>query len=390
MKYLILSLLIIGIFSNVCIATLNPILFVPGGLRNFLNVKVSTPHPIIDSCPLEASFSLTGGLCPPNISSQCVRAWLRLNYNENINSFSSPEGIDVTLPSAYGSMNDIAPSFILSDLPLIANLTHLGYQYAENFIVIPYDWRIHPTFTDFTQRFKVAVEFLYNNNNQQKVVVLGCSEGTSHANYALINLSQEWKDNYIHSLVLTSITAPAGFAAVYPYLIGSLDVCTFTLLNRSSDYSNWTLILLDIANPLVYNNQILLQTPSFQFTASDINKVLSIAGLHFYETILPSLWNDSIYLNGPNVDVYCLIGIENETVVGAIYSDDELNSIPSMIIGDGDGDVDTIGATACKYWKTNTNNVFIKEYEYYDFLSWFGLSYSSDLAMPLYIKIIQS
>jgi len=63
---------------------------------------------------------------------------------------------------------------------------------------------------DYIRNLQTLIETAYQENGQQKVVLIGHSMGNLYILYLLNHLPQSWKDHYIRSFV--SLAAPWGGA----------------------------------------------------------------------------------------------------------------------------------------------------------------------------------
>lgn len=99
----------------------------------------------------------------------------RLDYDEGTDTFSSPKGINVTVPSPFDATD---PWGVLSYQAPLALLDYKwkewGYTYGENFLIVGYDWRYFSLiqvstttrmamqYTNFLDTFRSVVEYTYS------------------------------------------------------------------------------------------------------------------------------------------------------------------------------------------------------------------------------------
>jgi hypothetical protein len=263
----------------------------------------------------------------------------------------------------------------------------MGYTFGQNFFVVPHDWRIHPYFTDFVDSFKRVVEYAYSTNGNSRVVLLGLSDGTLMSRYALSMLDQKWKDTHISHLIMTS--HGMGWGSDPAFTITGVKYCSGLVFDSSFTkyFMYWTHLFLWLPEPRVYKDNVIIYTPSRNYTAAELTEYFRDANATFALNMYPLLYNNFDLLQPPGVKVYPLIGTNSQTTFAALYATDDLGSGPAKFtFSDGDGDEDIVGQRGVYSWKKDPHHeIIIKEYPGYNYLSWYGYNES---AMNLLADII--
>jgi len=115
-------------------------------------------------------------------------------------------------------------------------------------------------------------------------------------------------------------------------------------------------------SPARFANQVVVSTPSKNYTASDIPQLYQLAGLTLMENIYPTLQQQqpNPYPTHPGVNIYCFWGTGFSTAVGPIYNSDNFNELPSAeILINGDCVHTDITNSACTAWNTSTQYQFM-------------------------------
>ena len=121
----------------------------------------------------------------------CILEYVGLHWNNETNEVTQKEGVSIG-PVDFGGLEGIAfvdefehdTHFAPTYAPLANALKERGYVERETLFGIPYDWRYGMSHPDsFWADVKELIETAYEQNNKEKVVLVGHSMGTIFINY---------------------------------------------------------------------------------------------------------------------------------------------------------------------------------------------------------------
>ncbi|RWS07185.1 hypothetical protein B4U79_16150 [Dinothrombium tinctorium] len=202
------------------------------------------------------------------------------------------------------------------------------------------------------------IENLYEKNGQRPVILVGHSMGGNIAYLFLLQKSLEWKNKYIRCMLTIGTPWGGGFKYLYDYLFDDDFFANYFKVIRSAErtYSAYSYLLPD---PNVWNDLVLVETPSFNYTAHDLPKfLLDIQNENAYNMYLDTMNTNEDYKH-PETNVYCIGGSGFKTLRSLKYSSDDFNSQPTVIYENGgDEFVNEIAMRHCLKWQTNGNFSF--------------------------------
>lgn len=206
----------------------------------------------------------------------------------------------------------------------------------------------------FTQ-LQQLVETMYRENDNTKVTITAFSYGAQLSLYFLNRIvSQEWKDTYIHSYVTLSGTWYGGVGIVFTLLSGPFAPEFFEtqigIPRVVSLYRTFPSFYSILPRASIWNDTVLIRTPSQNYTAHDYEQLFADAGFpDGYSQFLDS--ENGIDLSAPNVSTYCFYGSGVMTPLRFLYSNG-LNMPPMPVaVGDGDGRINREDLEICRRWE---------------------------------------
>ena len=210
---------------------------------------------------------------------------------------------------------------------------------------------------------QMLVENMYNTNEESKVTLVSHSMGSLVTHHFLTqHVSQQWKDKYIDQFI-SMAGVWLGAAKIIKALVSGDTDGTFVFANRlllrpdersfPSDY--W---LLPVPSEAWNETTVLLSTPSKQYTAHDITKLL--ADLEYTNSTIMygnMLKDAGPRLQPPNVSTVCLYSTgKRNTELSFSYTSSGRHSYPDgkpiINYGDGDGTVNIKSLAACQAWQS--------------------------------------
>ena len=193
---------------------------------------------------------------------------------------------------------------------------------------------------------------MYETNDNRKVTIVIHSMGGPVSLYFLTRVvSQEWKDTYIHSYVTLAGAWSGGNAALAfvisgPYINGILEQQVGVEELRDL-YRTLPSFYLLFPRAAVWNDTVLIVTPSRNYTANDYQQLFSDAGYPLGYTQFTEI---DMLRSAPNVPTYCFYGLGVDTPMTFVYDDNFPNSTPTVIPGDGDNAVNRPSSEICLQW----------------------------------------
>ncbi|CAE8705101.1 unnamed protein product [Polarella glacialis] len=175
--------------------------------------------------------------------------------------------------------------------------------------------------------------------------------GCLQALYLLNQQSQAWKDKFIEMWI--PIAGPFGGAAKELKLHASgdaqglpVDPLKIREEQRSYETNFWLAPV-----PRYFGSQVLVSTPSRNYTAADFEEFLGDIG---YGAVGRQLWrrvaNLTSALMPPGVPVTCMYSLGVKTPARFSYGPGGFNLQPQVEEGDGDGTVNDLSLRLCERW----------------------------------------
>lgn len=199
---------------------------------------------------------------------------------------------------------------------------------------------------------------MYEENDNTRVTIVVHSMGGPVSLYFLTNfVSQKWKDMYIHSYVTLSGAWSGGNGVLSGLLTGPIPLNQVEEpIGREGSrdvYRTFASFYLLFPRASVWNDTVLVVTPTQNYTANDYQDLFTDAGYpqgytQFSE--IPLDWP------APNVDTYCFYGLDVLTPMTFEYGNG-LGELPTGTdFGDGDGTVNRPSSEVCLRWSSMSND----------------------------------
>ncbi|KAL8581133.1 hypothetical protein ACOMHN_033581 [Nucella lapillus] len=333
----------------------NPVLLVPGLGGSMLFADGSNFY-----CDIPASYIWV------DVSfiywhTDCFVEAIRLYYDNTTRTTHNAPKIDVYSDQVGSTLtiSNLDPLGLVFSLflqyyaPMIDMLNSAGYD-TNNLRGAAYDFRKAPNEMGyFYDNLTILIEDMYEQNDNQPVVVIGHSMGNPVMLYYYNHRPQEWKDKYLKSHIslagvwggtveaLQAITSGSPLETLYPNVL--------RIAERSFPSINWLMPSDRFWGP----DEVLVVTAERNYTSSDYhqlyNRMSDGDGLHMWEDT-----KDLIYdLTPPGIEFHCLYGYGVATQSLYVFPKGAFpNDLPDYNIGDGDGTVNTRSLQGCLRWGT--------------------------------------
>lgn len=354
-----------------------PLIIVPGAMGSLLEAKLHKNQTVSRFCSKETSDWYTLWISESAlVASSCFFDNIKMRYVGQ-GKVIPAKGVDVRVPNYGTSMEGvrcILPhtkahcAATRNWMDIINGLIEIGnYRTGEDLFAAPYDFRRGPDdyMEDDYPKLQKLVEVAYAKNNNTKVALASISLGSMFVHTFLTHfVDQNWKDTYIDRWLTMSGTFN-GFAQSFLNVVfGRTQFLgwSFQQTDIRDAYRSWPSAMWLIPKPIYGDNRVLLETPSHNYTLSEIGKqILRGDQANMYERSFR--YNMS---SDPGVPTTCWYGnsggTEGKTIVGYIldhdfterdfYSDTGILNIQEIYASKGDGTVDEQSLSICERWKS--------------------------------------
>ena len=355
-----------SIAVNVFGRTLRPVIFVPGLEGSRLHSRRTLPN---SNCSLVNEDFTPLWLDPIKpLSRDCFLDTLSLHYNRETRTTHNTFGVDISVPFFGGTrgvrtLSDVvlSPTGIYA-LPLVFYFfLRGGYVGGGNFRSAPYDWRKAPNeLGQFFDQLKYLIEETYENQRQERVVLISHSFGGIQAWFFLHQQTPEWKQKYIHKFIPVSAPFGGTVEALSAYLTGLVTPGVLLSPSKKGFLETLPSIGSLLPNKLAFPvNQVLVQQGSDAFTVDDFiplfNQLPFSDVKYLFEDTKDLLGN----LEHPGVDITCVFSSGHRTKEAAFYdSEEDFPFNPRWSYGDGDGTVNLNSLETCLRWSSNSSFTF--------------------------------
>ena len=164
-------------------------------------------------------------------------------------------------------------------------------------------------------------------------------------------VNQEWKDTYIHSYVPLAGAWSGGNAILSNLLSGPVATSGFEAFFGSlplrSLYRTFPSFYLLLARASVWNDTVLVATPTRNYTAREFQQLFTDAG---YPMGYSQFSEIDMGFPAPNVPTYCFYGLGVPTPMSFIYDNGFPDAQPTVVEGDGDNSVNRPSSEVCLRW----------------------------------------
>lgn len=333
-----------------------PLILVPGFTASSIEYKLTKKRSSFPDCPTDTDdwevLWLDTSLLANQTKAVCFVEDMEVQVmNNRLQNFP---GV-ATRPRDFGGVEGMEYQDLNRKVPayykiVIDSLRAAGWVVGETMFGAPYDWRfggvrVDTYFTDL----KNLVENAFNINNK-RVNIYAHSMGPSVVLYFLNQQTQAWKDKYIRSFIcvvpvwsgnvvsvwnaIGGLDCKAAWGADCPGAEGALGkfflrevgtnlpgmYWTFPLPGKGADDGSWD------------RNEVIIKTPSKEYTAYDMTKLLTDLGFerqsNMQKIVAGSLTN--FLSNPPMVDTYVYYGSEVKTPSKFVYDKDFKPTFPGQ------------------------------------------------------------
>ena len=248
---------------------------------------------------------------------------------------------------------------------LVGGIKEGGWRENSTLFGAPYDWRYAPTaglksskkfYDDLTALVERAVR-----QTGHKSVLVGHSMGSLRITHFLSMKSKKWKNENVKAFI--SIAAPFGgsLQSVKSILLGDTGGIPFIPddffheIQKTSTSGLW----LTPRRQTFGDEQVVLSTPTKNYTVGDVAEALRDGGLHDQATLLEEVLGLDVWKNVKSlgVETICLYSTNVRTFAG-VTLDFDLKSINSSAISkpkvsynyEGDGLVNEKSLRECEHF----------------------------------------
>lgn len=208
---------------------------------------------------------------------------------------------------------------------------------------------------DYYANLRELVEEMFKQNDNNRVTLLVFSKGGPVSHYFLTRIvTQEWKDTYIDSYIALAAVF-SGISIALPTLLTVSPTSFFLFFEIQASSQklhslkhSWPTYYFMLPHASVWNDTVLVLTPTKNYTANDYQQLFADAG--FPQGYTQFRENSVIGTAAPNVSTYCFYGLGIPTPLTYVYGDDFLDAQPTFINGEGDGTVNKESLEACLPW----------------------------------------
>lgn len=371
---LLLTVLINLLLLTVCTpvkspSSLNPVILVPGDGGSQFEARLNKPKVVHIWCTQTTtewySLWLNLELLAPYVL-DCFVDNIRLRYDNVTRTTLNQPGVEIRQPG-FGNTSTVEwlDSSQLGETSYFYHIVEhlvnkLGYVRDRNIRGAPYDFRKAPNeMSDYMKRLQSLIVETYEQNGNQRVVLIGHSMGNLYILYLLNHLPQPWKDQYIKSFI--SLAAPWGGAAKTLRLMTSGDNLGVFVVNaltaRAQQRSMPSTAWLMPSNQFWNDSEILIYSPHHNYTVRDYKQLF--ADIEFTDGYL--MHEDTVHLTrdlqNPGVELHCLHGHGIDTPAAFSFTPSTWYSKqPKVISGDGDGTVNLRSLLGCLKWTGDQSN----------------------------------
>ena len=159
-------------------------------------------------------------------------------------------------------------------------------------------------------------------------------------------VDQQWKDTYIHSYI-TLAGVWAGNSNGICTLLSGPPPNPFIKIDFWSLHHTMPSFYYLLPYAPVWNNTVLVTTPTQMYTATDYSQLFSDAG---YSQGYTQFSEISLEWLAPNVSTYCLYGLGHPTPSRFVYGKGFPNTTPEVINGNRDNTVNQKSSEICLQW----------------------------------------
>ncbi|CAN6301700.1 unnamed protein product [Urochloa humidicola] len=293
----------------------------------------------------------------------CFVEQMRLVYDPVLGDYRNLPGMETRVP-CFGSSRCFSskvpphPEFCLGGA-LRPALERLGYRDGETLFGAPYDFRYAPplpgqtsrVYSSYFRRVTRLIEDASRKNHGKPAIVLGHSYGGGVALDFVRNAPPPWRDTNIKHLFAVAPTWSGGFVRALKDLVsGPAGILYVPSAPQPAMRSMWRSMEVSVVNlpaPVVFGRRPLVITRHRNYTAYDIADLLVTIGSAgsvrpFREREVAKME----YFEAPMVPMTYMNGVGIPTAEQLIYGEDDFDTLPEVVYGDGDDTINLISMLA--------------------------------------------
>lgn len=209
---------------------------------------------------------------------------------------------------------------------------------------------------------KQLVEEMYEQNGKTKVSIVAHSYGGPISLYFLTRgiVTQEWKDTYIENYIPLAASWSGSNSALTTWINGLLEPGILGISqNLTSVVRSLQSTYFLLPHPLIWNDTILIITPTRKYTANDYQALFEDGGYPQGYSQYINLGDSYSKWPAPNVPTHCFYGTGLPTPFRFIYDEGfpDRQAVDTES-GDGDGTVNLESSMICRRW-SNSNGGYL-------------------------------
>ncbi|XP_064120034.1 phospholipase A2 group XV-like [Macrobrachium nipponense] len=340
-----------------------PVVLIPGDGGSQMEAKLNKTETVHYICSKLTSDWFDLWLNMELLVPYIIDCWvdnMKLVYDNVTRTTSNAEGVETRIPG-FGNSTTVEwldPSqrrptgYLFQDI--VNALVALGYERGVTVRGAPFDFRKAPNeHSEYFLKLRRLIEETYQYSGHRIMLILH-SMGAPMMRYFLKHQPQHWKDKHIETVVSLAGAWGGSVKAVKVYAAGdNLGIYVIAQQKvRDEQRSAPSLAFLLPSSELWGPDDVLLQTDTMNVSTSNLKDMFDALDLpDAYEMYLDTkdLVNNA---PAPGVEVHCLHGVGVDTVEKLIYSKKgSFPDNPEVVLGDGDGTVNTRSAELCLKWK---------------------------------------
>lgn len=339
----------------------SPVILIPGDGGSQVEAKLNRSKVIHYACEKTSPDYFNIWLNLELLVPYVIGCWIDnmvLSYDNVTRTTRNQEGVDIRIPGwgdpfvvEYLDPSKAFPGSYFKDIGNML-VNNLGYIRNVSLRGAPYDFRKGPNeHGEFFVKLKTLVEETYLVNNNQPVTLLVHSMGGPMTLIFLQQQTQKWKNKYIEAMISLAAVWGGSVKAIKVFAIGDNLGTRFLRESvlREEQITNPSLGWLLPSKLFWKETEILVQTASKNYTLADLRQYL-------IDINVPNGWEFrkdtekyQLDFTAPGVTVHCLHGSAVGTVERLSYG--QLDEYPKLVLGEGDGTVNSRSLTGCLHWQ---------------------------------------
>jgi len=388
----VLPSLLLLVLVSTKIHALAPVVIIPGVVSSILEAKLTNATHLPFGCRATTQDWYTIWVSSAQTFGRlgCMGNHMTLNYNTSSQCAVSKPGVNmrvkdygnVTCCDVLNPQDTLLPKIAIFQ-PFSDFLRKNGYQDGTTLRAAPYDFRLYgdPCFNIvYFTKLKTIIEQTYNNQNQQRVVLISHSMGgpVIHQFLASSVVTPEWKAMYIARFIAIASPFSGAPEGLREYITGQVSAAYGNWIPGiiadpvSIAFRSWpatiSLLPMETTNTSsvrnrAWDNITLVSTPSQNYTGTNYGQnvadVLTIVANTSAEAKLGIVYwtqqermRQNVLNKGPGVLTNCLYLTDVNTPIGAVFADDTMTKQTEVLYGSGDGTVAAVSTRAsCQEWR---------------------------------------